>query len=184
VSIALLVTVDLAVRHGQEIERRRSVHALCETGVAVCASDAAGVTTSHLAPAEWPGALTEACDVVVPPATPAPYDSPDLPWELVVGSGAALTGHRPGVYDELVARADDRVRTQLRRLHLGTVGRLRAVCATGGGRRIGWVSWVLVADGWRALTPYAASGRPMVRLEPRRPDDLAAQVARWAAVAR
>jgi hypothetical protein len=53
-----------------------------------------------------------------------------------------------------------------------------------GRRRLGWVSWLLYADGWRALTPYAGSGaggirRAMVRIEPRRPIDLGLDVARW-----
>jgi hypothetical protein len=80
---------------------------------------------------------------------------------------------------------------QLRRLHHGVVARLQAV-AYGrhrGRGRVGWTVWLLYADGWRELTPYAApapSGarRAMVRVEPRRPADLAVRVSRWAAVVR
>jgi hypothetical protein len=76
---------------------------------------------------------------------------------------------------------------QLRRLHHGVLARLRAVGSGSrrGRRRVGWTSWLLFGDGWRELTPYAARSpggvrRAMVRVEPRRPADLAAQVARWA----
>jgi hypothetical protein len=50
---------------------------------------------------------------------------------------------------------------------------------------VGWTSWLLFGGGWRALTPYAAAEpggpRAMLRLDPREPRDLGADVARWAA---
>ena len=76
-------------------------------------------------------------------------------------------------------------REPVRRLH-APLGRLRAVGIVPGRRRIGWVSWVLQADGWRALTPYVERGpdgaRRMIRVEPRRPEDLAHEIGRWAAL--
>ncbi|MDX6357289.1 MAG: hypothetical protein QOH37_343 [Nocardioidaceae bacterium] len=130
---------------------------------------------------------------------PAPACLLELPWDLLVGTAAALSGRRPEVYDELVARDAGAVRAdgtvldlgathqQLRRLHHGVQARLQAVGSGGrrGRLRVGLASWLLFGDGWRELAPYAgrsALGRPraMVRVESRRPADLAALVARWA----
>jgi hypothetical protein len=68
----------------------------------------------------------------------------------------------------------------VRQWHRATLGRLRVVGVLPS-RRVGRVSWLLVADGWRALTPYLAGGTAMLRLERRRPEDLPVDVARWAA---
>ena len=71
------------------------------------------------------------------------------------------------------------LRTQLVRLHRGTVGRLRVSVAAAhdGTARAGWVSWVLVADGWRSLTPVVRAGEQLVRVAPAVPLDLGRQVA-------
>jgi hypothetical protein len=177
----LLVTVDLAIRRGRTTERLRAVHALRggEVETAVTTADAA--TSSRIAAREWAGELERTCRVRVPAPAPAPpADGPDLPWDLVVGTGAALAEQRTDLFDALVGRADGRHQEQVRHVHRATLGRLRAVGLLPS-RRVGRVSWLLVADGWRALTPYVAHGTPMVRLERRRPGDLAVDVARWAA---
>jgi hypothetical protein len=180
----LLVTVDLAVRRGRATDRTRVQHALWGDVVETVAA-VGHVPVRHLDVHEWPGELGRLCRVAVPADAPRPpADGPDLPWDLVVGTGAALAQHRPDLYDELLARADDRVRMQVGRLHRATVGRLRSVAGLPHSRRVGWISWLLFADGWRALTPYLDRGPggscPMVRLERRWADDLARDVARWA----
>lgn len=179
----LVVTVEVAVRRASQVHRSRIVHALRGSVVETAAVDEDGMSSGRTHLAAWHPELTRLAAVAVPGDAPLPpADAPDLPWDLVVAGGQALTERRPEVYDELVARADDRTRHQLQRLHRSTVGRLRAVGVVPARRRVGWVSWVLVADGWRALTPYVAAGTAMVRLERRRPDDLATEVARWAAL--
>ncbi len=96
------------------------------------------------------------------------------------------------MYDVLVARAvggcraDGRdldlaaCREQLRRLHAAT-GRMRATGAgrRAQGRRFGLVSWLLLGEGWHALVPVTESAHATVRVEPRRPADLAAAAAVW-----
>jgi hypothetical protein len=108
-----------------------------------------------------------------------------LPWDLVVGTGAALAAGRHDLYAELVGRVDRPVRDEIDRLHRGTVGRLRAVGTMPERRRLGWVAWVLLGDGWRALSPCTAAEpggvRAMVRLDRRDPAALAHDVARWVA---
>jgi hypothetical protein len=79
------------------------------------------------------------------------------------------------------------VRTQLVRLHRGVLGRLLATVAAGqagAGVRVGWVSWLLFGDGWRALTPTRVNGRPSVRLDPVGPPGLGPEVARLVSVVR
>jgi hypothetical protein len=59
-------------------------------------------------------------------------------------------------------------------------GRLRAMAADVSGESttsIGVVSWVLLADGWRALRPRRARGADRVRITPVAPDALAAELA-------
>jgi hypothetical protein len=179
----LVVDVDLVVRRGRTITRLRARHSLRGQTVQAVATDGGRVEVSRFEVSDWPARLTRACAVDAPPTGSSPAaDDPGLPWDLVVGTGAALSGHRPDLYDELVAR-DARFGEPLRRLH-ASLGRLRVVGIVPGRHRIGWISWVLQADGWRALTPYVERGpddvRRMIRVEPRRPEDLPRQIGRWA----
>ena len=70
------------------------------------------------------------------------------------------------------------------------VGRLLATVvaaresSSGLGARAGWVSWLLFADGWRALTPTRVAGRPSVRVDAVEPSRLGAEVARLVSVVR
>jgi hypothetical protein len=182
----LVVDLDLAVRRGRTVERRRARHALRDGSVHVLESNQGDVRARWVDVRAWPAELADACKVAAPDdgAIP-PDDGAMLPWDLVVGSGTALAADRPDLYAELVSQADDRARDPLGRLHRATLGRLRAVGMVPGRRRIGWVSWVLVPDGWCSLTPCIADRRErphaMVRVERRSPDDLAHEVARWAA---
>jgi hypothetical protein len=183
----LLVRLDLAVRRDGSVTRVRVLHGLRGSTVHVLASGQGGLEVRAVDVRDWRAELAAVCRVVPPRRAPAPPSRAcrDLPWELIVGSGAALAAHRQDLDDELLGRAGSGAREHVARLHLATVGRLRVVGTTPGRRRIGWVSWVLFADGWRALTPYVAGGpaapRAMVRVEQRDPDDLARDVAHWAA---
>jgi len=195
----LVVDVDVVVLRDDGEERFRARHAWCGTDVHVVSSSAPASTvgTSTFDVADWQAELAGACRVTAPCSTsPGPAPGLEVPWDLVLGTGSALRHHRADLYDVLVARADgavaasgrplgtDAVHTQIRRLHHAVVGRLRCVGTVPSTRRVGWVSWLLYPDGWLALTPYVGAvgegSRVMVRLEPRRPDDLAHEVARWA----
>ncbi len=181
----LRVDLDLAVRRGRHDARLHARHELRGSTVRATATAGGEVEDVRFDVRLWRVELARTCRVAIPDgATAAPPDGLALPWDLVVGTGAALAERRPDLYDELVARADSALREPVRRLHRA-VGRLRVVGTLPTRSRVGWVSWVLFADGWRALTPVVERGsagpRPMLRLEARRPEDLARDVARWAA---
>ena len=125
------------------------------------------------------------------PEGPAPPEPEvEVPLDVLLGAGEALRTRRPDVLDELVRRAapadPTALREQLVRLHSAVVGRLLAVVAARDRdtARAGWVSWLLFADGWRALTPVRRHGGPAVRLTPARPIDLGRQVAAQVALVR
>lgn len=125
-------------------------------------------------------------------ATTGPMPGLLVPLELLPALGEARRSGREDLVDELVARAPGPVsrdhpghvlpeadaRAQLRLVGGGVSGRLRAVVAGPATRTIGLVSWVLVADGWRELTPVRSGTVPLVRLDPVPPEALAARVAR------
>jgi hypothetical protein len=102
---------------------------------------------------------------------------------VLLAAGAAVRSGRGDVLDELVRRAGTEdlaaLRAQLVRLHTAGVGRLTATVASRDDDvpRVGWVSWLLFADGWRSLTPVRRAGRPAVHLARAQPVDLGAQVA-------
>jgi len=199
VTAALRVDLDLATRSPGGSRLHVGYARRGSRVAAVVASGDAAPEVLVLAVEDWQAELERRLLVPLPAdVPPAPDRVLDLPWDLVVGTGAAVARHRPQVYDALVARDAGAVRVdgtlldlpqtceQLRRLHHGVLARLQAVGfgERRGRRRVGWTSWLLFGDGWRELTPYAgrsAGGdrRAMVRVEPRRPADLAAQVARW-----
>jgi hypothetical protein len=184
---ALVVDVDRTIRRDGVNSRLRARYAVldADTVHTVAVLDDR-VESRRLTIGDWRGDLDRLARVpgYAEPSTP-PREELDLPWGLIVGTGRALAEHRPELYAELVAREDPRLGPPLHRLHVETVGRLRVVGILPARRRVGWISWVLYADGWRALTPYVEEGRPAprptVRLEPRRAEDLALEVARWAA---
>jgi hypothetical protein len=198
---ALRVDLDLATTDASASARLHAGYALSGSRVAaVVVHETGPVEVLSLEVGQWQGELEGRLQLPVPARVPpAPSGVLELPWDLLVGTGAALSGRRCEVYDELVAREAGALRAdgtvldpaathdQLRRLHHGVLARLQAVgSGTRRGRwRVGWTSWLLFGDGWRELVPYAGRSplgcrRAMVRVEPRRPADLAALVARWA----
>ncbi|GAB3195809.1 hypothetical protein GCM10027062_03560 [Nocardioides hungaricus] len=103
----------------------------------------------------------------------------DLPFQLLDAASEALRSHRADLLSVLVAEhgADLDLVPVLTALAAETRGRLRALVADVSGADatvVGVLSWVLLADGWRALRPYGAD-----RVEVRRvqPGDLAAELA-------
>jgi hypothetical protein len=196
----LTVSVDLAVRRGPgSAARLRARHGVRGERVTAVSTALNGVVeVARLDLHDWQAELARTV-TVTPSGVGLPPPAPDLllPWDLLVGTGSARARCRPEVYDVLVARGVRSCRAagrpldlagchdQVRRLHAAT-GRMRAVGVGPGGSRprVGWVSWLLVADGWRALTPTVCDHRPMVHVEPRRPTDLALDVAGWLATVR
>jgi hypothetical protein len=199
------VDLDLAVSGASAPSRLHVGYALVGPRVAaLLVAGGAPVEGRVFDVAEWQAELERRLRVPMPAeAAPPPARVLELPWDLVVGTGEALAGQRYEVYDALVARDLGLLRAdgaaldlpgaheQLRRLHHSVLARLQAVVSGRhhGRGRIGWTSWLLFADGWRELTPYAGLSpfggrRAMVRVEPRRPADLAARVSRWAATVR
>jgi hypothetical protein len=185
----LVVDLELAVRRDHAVDHRRSRHLLHGRSVHIVETIGGDERTRTVEVEAWRSELAEVCRVLAPAGDPgdepSPRDGVLLPWDLVVGTGAALAAGRHDLYAELVGRVDRPVRDEIDRLHRVTVGRLRAVGMMPERRRLGWVAWVLLGDGWRALSPCTAaepSGvRAMVRLDRRDPAALAHDVARWVA---
>jgi hypothetical protein len=182
----LVLVVDLALSRGSATTRVRTCHSWQGRRVEVLRVAGGETWRESIDVRKWGRELERICQVPVPDdVPPPPPDEPDLPWDLVVGTGAAFARHRADLAAELLARVDAPLRAQVDRLHRATLGRLRVVGTVPSRRRVGRLSWVLFADGWRALTPYAGSGpdgpRAMLRLERRAPEDLARDVARWVA---
>ena len=188
------VDADLAVRRAGRAERLHSWQRWAAGRVTAVST--ALHQTAELGwwpDARWQGELARLASVTRPAELAgAPASWIELPHELLLGAGAALQERRLDLFDELVARDVVHVRVdgeaaslveaaaQLRLLESGVGGRLQVVVSGlgPGGRVSGWVSWLLYADGWRALEPFVRDGRPMVRVAPRRPLDLGVEVAR------
>jgi hypothetical protein len=182
--------VDLAVRDGPEVRRRHVRHDLRGRRVSsVSLLDSGETTLESFAVEDWRDHLVRLAEVATPPGDPPPVL--DVPWHLLVAGRA-----RHDLDPVLVGRTVGRVRAdgevlgaarcdvELARLWRTTVGRLRAVGQCPLGRRVGWLSWLLLPGGWHALCPHAVrsigGSHAMVRVEPRRAADLADDVARWA----
>ena len=117
----------------------------------------------------------------------------DLPYELADAAAEALRSSRDDLVTVLAARHAGEVLdgggTPLTEVATGrllaalaaeTRGRLRVMAADVSGEEtsvVGVVSWVLLADGWRALTPHRSGGSPRVAVRKVEPDDLAADLA-------
>ncbi|MGI8646210.1 MAG: hypothetical protein ACR2JD_07820, partial [Nocardioides sp.] len=134
-------------------------------------------------------------------SAPAPTTPPAaylrLPYELLLGAGAAYRLQRPAVLAELLERHHGRVTgrdgtvfapggaaDQLHRLHTHERARLQLTVtgvATDGSRSVGLLTWVLFADGWRELVPTTTAGEPMVVVRLVAPADLGRLVTRLVA---
>lgn len=194
--------VDVSVRRGDTRRGWVQVHSgqALRGGVVAAVSSAGGsAEIAWWRVEDWQTQLTRAATVVVPEArTPPPAPGFEVPLDVLLGAGEALRTNRGDVLEELVGRAvgvartstsqldAGEVRTQLVRLHHGVLGRLLATVAArdGSASRVGWVSWLLFPDGWRALTPTRVRGRPSVRVDPVGPPGLGAEVARLVSVVR
>ena len=105
-------------------------------------------------------------------------DRLDLPYELLDAAAEAVRSHRADLLSVLVAQhdADLEVVPVLTALASETRGRLRALVADVAGECttvVGVLSWVLLADGWRALRPNGSDRVEVHRVEP---GDLAAEL--------
>ncbi|WP_243058636.1 hypothetical protein [Nocardioides sp. SR21] len=103
----------------------------------------------------------------------------DLPYELVDAAVEAVRSHRSDLLSVLVAD-DLELVPVLTALATEPTGRLRALVAdvsTSATTVVGVVSWVLLADGWRALRPRRVDGVDRVEVRARHPSDLAAELA-------
>jgi hypothetical protein len=191
----VVVGVDVSVRRDGAARGNAWLHSRqgLRSGRVTAVSSAGGaVELAWFDDDHWQTQLARAASVSPPVGAPAPpLPRLDLTLDAVLAGGEALRAGRDDVLEELIDRSvgvaatPDGVlprpdlRTQLVRLHRGAVGRLRVSVATfhGGTTRAGWVSWVLVADGWRSLTPVFREGEQLVRLAPAVPLDLGRQVA-------
>lgn len=117
----------------------------------------------------------------------------DLPYELADAAGEALRSSRADLVGVLAARhageVYDAEGTPLTEIETGQVlaalvsevrGRLRVLAADVSGEEtsvVGVVSWLLLPDGWRALTPHQDGGTPRVAVRRVEPGDLANDLA-------
>jgi hypothetical protein len=106
-------------------------------------------------------------------------DRLDLPYELLDGAAEAVRSNRADLLSVLVAQhgADLEVVPVLTALATEARGRLRALVADVTGERttvVGVLSWLLLADGWRALRPHDGDRVEIHRVGPA---DLAAELA-------
>jgi hypothetical protein len=189
------VDIDVSVRRAEAARGNAWLHScqgLRSGGVTAVSSAGGAVELAWFDDDYWQTELARAASVRPPVGSPeAPLPRLDLPLDAVLAGGEALRTGRGDVFEELVDRsvgvatAPDGVlsrsdlHAQLVLLHGSTVGCLRASVAASEDRRarVGWVSWLLVADGWRSLTPLMRSGERLVRVEPAVPLDLGRQVA-------
>ncbi|MDP3891258.1 hypothetical protein [Nocardioides sp.] len=117
----------------------------------------------------------------------------DLPYELVDAVGEALREGRDELVPVLVAHhtgavhdgtgsvlTDAAVVAAVTQLHAETQGRLRGLVARVDRERtteVGVVSWLLLADGWRALRAHGDAAAPRVEIRRVEPSDLAPTLA-------
>ena len=167
----------------------RSWHRLRDTRVVAVSRCGAAAELAWWDQREWPAELASL--VRAPGSADAHGSRPAahlrLPFELVLGSGAALRLGRPDLLAELARRhAADPVAAadQMRTLHGTARGRLRATVGTRrrpGRHPVGLLSWVLLPDGWHELVPDRHADEPMVVVRAVAPADLGDRVARLVA---
>ncbi|MBO0845161.1 MAG: hypothetical protein J2P22_07070, partial [Nocardioides sp.] len=143
----------------------------------------------------WADELARAAMV---PADLGPRDTPlpelvDLPYELLDSAVEAVRHNRADLVPMLAAHPsaaavdaqgdelrDDELASIITTLATDARGRLRALVADVSGdqtRLVGVVSWVLLADGWRALRPHRDAAGHWVEVRRVSADDLAGDLA-------
>lgn len=142
---------------------------------------------------QWPAELAR---VAVVPEDVELADSAvpavDLPFDLASAGAEAvrtgrsdlltvLVGQQHGrVVDADGAVPDSEVQILLTALYAEAQGRMRALVtdvSSGEATVVGVVSWVLLADGWRALRAHQAGDEPRVEVRRVEPADLATELA-------
>jgi hypothetical protein len=117
----------------------------------------------------------------------------DLPFDLASAAAEAVRTGRTDLMPVLISQHDGRVldgdglairesevQSLLTSLYDESRGRMRAMVtdvAAGEAAIVGVVSWVLLADGWRALRPHHVDDEPRVEIRSVEPADLATELA-------
>lgn len=192
-ALGLLATPAVAVDLDVSIEggRVRAWHRLRDQAVAALATaDGVVFELTWFDSAAWPGELVRAavCPEDLSQTDSAVPTTLDLPFELLDAGSEAVRSGRSDLLSTIVAHhtgtvvgdgghvvADATVSSTIASLNSETRGRLRALVADidAGGRVIGVVSWVLLADGWRWLRPHDEAGDSRVEITTVAPGDLA-----------
>ncbi|MEO5652618.1 MAG: hypothetical protein ABIN79_00100 [Marmoricola sp.] len=199
------VWIDLGRVHPFKVQLHAWHHARAEGLATLATLDALSFELTWVAPAGWRAELARAATVsLAEPATAQGFpDEVVIGHDLLVAGLEAVRAGRWEVLAELCRLECATMRVEgrpvdaaeaailLQRLDSETVGRLRAsvgLLLDAGGRRDsaelqappgrrGLVSWVLLADGWRALIPLTDSAEHLVVVRRVEPDDLGSAVA-------
>lgn len=134
--------------------------------------------------ARWPELVARTLTVTAPTEGRS-AQAVDVPLELLVAGCGAVRLGRPDLLTALLRRHRLLDGEGLVRRLAACEGRMRAtVSARGrpGELVVGWLTWLLFADGWRALTPYTLGQTLMVRLRPVEPADLGISLLRLTGV--
>lgn len=198
------VAVDLDVRVGEV--QAKAWHREADGAVATLGTvDGIVFELGWFDTPQWPAELSRAA--VVPEDVPlhvdgrgngkaagtAVPDEADLPFDLASVAAEALRTGRTELLPVLIRSYDGRVhdgagkairegevQSLLTSLYDESRGRMRVLVTdvtAGEGAVVGVVSWVLVADGWRALRPHHALDEPRVQIRRVEPGDLANELA-------
>jgi hypothetical protein len=197
-ALGLLATPRVAVDLDVAVDgaRARAWHREADGAVATLATvDGVVFELAWFAVASWPEELARAA--MLPSdrslrGTALP-DVIDVPFELLDAASEAVRSSRSDLLPVLAARhsgssvdahgrpvSDVELASMLSALIIDTRGRLRALGADVSGDEttvVGVVSWVLLADGWRALRPRRVGDEHRVEVRRVEPTELAADLA-------
>jgi hypothetical protein len=197
-ALGLLATPEVAVDLDVVVDhvRARAWHREADGAVATLATvDGVVFELAWFPASHWAGELARATTLPSDQdlhGTTLP-DVVDLPFELLDAAGEAVRSGRADLLPVLATRhsgsavdadgapiEDVDLASMLSALVIDTRGRLRALGAGVSGDRtrlVGVVSWVLLADGWRALRPHHQADDHRVEVRRVEPDDLAVDLA-------
>lgn len=197
-AIGLLATPTLALDLDVAAPgtRVKAWHRQSGTAVATLATcDGLVFELAWFAADQWPGELARVADIpddirLTESSVPAEID---LPFHLVDAIGEALRAgradlvpvlmsqHGEGVVNGQAESLDDNLAaTAVAAIHTEGRGRLRVLAARVADEEtteVGLVSWVLLADGWHALSPHLADEESRLRVRRTHPADLATELA-------